>query len=256
MLILYILTLYWNITPMYDTFGLVAGYIMQNIRKIKTFSIHELSSICHVSQSTISRFPRLLDYENLNAMTSSMRIARNDYGNNGQLLQADYKDSKEAYALTIEKMEEVMHGISSSIPYEQYLETVKLMKKAKHICISGSPVPQNAYSLQMELNLMNIQTSAYLKPHDQYETIDHLEDGDILIIYDGIAYESITEQLLHHKKDGVHLILISPYPQTNKIYKPAYYFPFTNMNFTMNLFSVSIITNYLLSVLQAEGYEG
>ena len=249
MIIYYVLTMYANTHLRKDIFGSACMRLIEALHNIQDYSLKGLTKICYVSNSTISRLTKKLFYVNLNQFTGYLQLAKKEYAVSGSIVE-----KTDSYLQAQDKLEtNMMQAIQNikQILNEQTMQQITtLIHQANRICIVGFPVPESAYSLQMELNMQGKKTCAYMDPRCQLEEIHEYTKNDLIIMYEGIADEDSGKDVIEQNQTS-SLIVISPYQKYKKIYNARVFIPYEQTNFTMNLFKTSVITDFIITAVQA-----
>lgn len=251
MIIYYVLTLFANSNERNDLFGAACMKIIEAFHTIQDYSLKGLTKICYVSNSTISRLSKKLFYDNLVQFCAYLKESKSEYLINGQILDTSTTTIHESYEVLEKQMNDSITQAKELLNPSTIQTILTLIQNAERICIVGSPVPQSAYSLQMELNMQGKKASAYMKPTSQIEEMHSLSKNDLIILYDGIGDADISKELVAEHSIG-NLIVITPFTQYKKIYNTPYVIPYTRSNFTMNLFHTGVITDFIISALQTK----
>lgn len=242
MLILYILNFFSNISKKNDTFGSIAHSITHHLSSMNNFSIESLAKLCSVSQSSVSRFAKMMDYDNYHSFADSIKEAnyQRRFGENNLTNENDASYFELQYAL-LKNCEEIFNELNLEALKKDILSSSKVV-------IVGSPKPDATTLLQMELNMQQIECTNYYSPDDQYFDLDEANKESFVIIYDCYPIDSILPYLINLNKQQRCLLIT--YNRTNFDTKIKYSLRFENQNFAMNMQTASILTYALLSVIQ------
>ncbi|WP_278841536.1 hypothetical protein [Holdemania filiformis] len=252
MLIYYILNLLSNTRSRNDTYGTIARQLSRNISKLDDYSLTALAEICSVSPASLSRFTRLMDYRNYSTLANQLQEAIPDYVHgDGQLLiksPLPHEKGQTAMRRQLDQMNELAYQAVQTI---DLTEAARCLIQASKVAVFGSPKPQAALMLQMELGMQGIECTNYYAPEDQYPEMQALEAGCTAVVYDCYDHDSILPYILSLRKPDVNLILISCSEKLKATYNPDFFLAYPNLNFAMNLALADQITLYLVSELQA-----
>lgn len=242
MFILYILNFFSNISKRDDTFGSIAHSICHHLSNINSFSIESLSKLCSVSQSSISRFAKIMDYDHYNSFASSIKEANYTYKfGQKDILNHPQQDYFELHHSLLQDCERIFHELNIEALKKAILSSSKVI-------IVGSPKPDATTLLQMELNMKHVECTNYYSPSDQYQDLYESNENAFIIIYDCYHIDSILPYLLNLNKHQQCLLITSN--PSNISSQIKYILKFENQNFSINMQAASILTYALLSKIQ------
>ena len=78
-------------------------------------------------------------------------------------------------------MQDGITYLHNNIDEEQILKFVKDIQSCKKVVFLGCPIPQEAWRFQMDLTLRGIESCAFLNPNHQFEELEHLKEGTIVV---------------------------------------------------------------------------
>ena len=239
-----------NTSSKNDTFGSVCQAVTANLRKFKNYSIQEMADICSVSNSTISRLASHMDYRNFTTMVAQLYDLKDDYVAGGSLL-SKLVPLQKAPAEAFQEMRSCINDVETVFSYEKVRHCVELLQDAEKVIIAGFPHPQGIEALQMELAIQNIASTAFVNPDDQYEELTNAGEHDVVILFDCYLHKTIFTALAEHYSEKGKLILVTCSETRRRTVRADEFICFEDRNFSMNMFSASVIIYTLVSALQA-----
>ncbi|OOM82585.1 HTH-type transcriptional regulator RpiR [Clostridium puniceum] len=191
----------------------IAIIMLKKFNKIKKMNITEISELCYVSPATISRFCRLMGFDNFNEFKKISNVnfsLQNDYSN--RLLNSAQKDIKLAFEEYTNSLMKNMSYTLENLEYENLDEVVKQIYSTEKVSFFGT---QFLYSvgkhLQSRLMLTDKYIEAYSSYNKQLECARNLDNKSLAIIIsiEGSYFFKYMEIVEALKENGVKIVVIT-----------------------------------------------
>lgn len=180
----------------------IANYILDNIEKVKGYTISELAKNCHVANSSISRFCR--------------EIGLDDFSELKELLNSDYKEfpvysndintkerSIDFSKRTINSLEKVVQTLDYSVIDELVKDIYKYEKIATIGLLKAQTVAMN---LQSDLLMLGKVVTSKVKFKQQLEYLTEASEDNLIIIF-SILIIGILKEFLNMKVNLKYILL-------------------------------------------------
>lgn len=191
----------------------IALIILKNFNKVKNMNITEISELCYVSPATISRFCRLIGFDNFSEFKKFSNIKfslQKDYSN--KLIDTGKKDIKLAYEEYTNSLIQNMIYSLGNIDYEQIDNIVKKIHFSEKVGFFGVQFIQSCGKhLQSKLILTGKYIEAYSSYNKQLECARNLDSESLAIIVsvEGSYFFKYMEIVETLKENGVKILVIT-----------------------------------------------
>lgn len=191
----------------------IALLMLKHFNKIKEMNITEIAELCYVSPATISRFCRLIGFDNFSEFKNISKVnfsLKNDYSN--QLLSSAEKDVKSAYeAYTNSLMKNISYTLEN-LDTENIDKIVKKINSTEKVAFFGT---QFLHSVGKHLQSRLMLTGKYIETYSSYnkqlECAKNLDNKSLAIIIsvEGSYFFKYMEIVEALKENGVKIVIIT-----------------------------------------------
>lgn len=228
----------------------IASYILSHIEEVKKCTISELSSKCHVANSSISRFCKeigLNDFTELKDLINTTSFHFDLYSNN--------KDIKIRSLDFVTKVKESLDFACEDINFEVLNKLAKDIDSYKRIGIFGLLKAETvAMNLQSDLLVLGKNAITKVPFKQQLEYIKNANDKDLIIIFSftGIYFEHTFQQRIpnHKTKPKVYFITSDYNSRSNKYFDEVICFK-SLQDYASHPFQLQLISSL---IAQSYGY--
>ncbi|ERK29919.1 MurR/RpiR family transcriptional regulator [Clostridium intestinale] len=204
---------YVNSATKKDTNYEIALMMLKNFKKIKDMNITEISELCYVSPASISRFCKILGFDNFIEFKNTLNtrfVLKDDYSN--QLIKDAKNDIKSAYEIYTTSLIQNITYTLENLNNEDVDSIVKKIHLSEKVALFGA---QFLYSIakhfQSKLMLTGKYIEAYPSYNKQLECAKNLNDKSLAIILsvEGSYFFKYMEIIEALKKNGVRVVVIT-----------------------------------------------
>lgn len=187
----------------------IASYIIEHSTEIKNCPIHELAKLCHVANSSISRFCKEIGLESY----EELKYILNEDAVHFDQVQMPLVNKKEIAAYANEVSTAIVE-VADSISTSQIIDLCKDIKKYKKVAIFGLLKGQLAvYSLQTDLLMLNKSVYTTFVFQQQVEYLRQVDKDTLLIIfsYTGTYFDYQNLRSMQMKLEQAKIYFITGY---------------------------------------------
>lgn len=191
----------------------IAVIMLKNFNKVKEMNITEISELCYVSPASISRFCRMLGFDNFSDFKSISNVKfslQSDYSK--QLIDNAEKDLKSAYEEYTNSLIKNMSHALDNLDMENLDRIVKQIHLTEKVAFFGT---QFIYSVGKHLQSRLILTGKFIEAYSSYnkqlECARNLDNNSLAIIVsvEGSYFFKYLEIIETLKENGVKIVVLT-----------------------------------------------
>lgn len=191
----------------------IAVIMLKNFNKVKEMNITEISELCYVSPASISRFCRMLGFDNFSDFKNVANVKfslQSDYSN--QLINSAEKDLKSAYEEYTNSLMKNMSYTLDNLDTENLDRVVNQIHSTEKVAFFGT---QFLYSVGKHLQSRLMLTGKYMEAYPYYdkqlECARNLDNNSLAIIIsvEGSYFFKYMEIIEALKENGVKIVVIT-----------------------------------------------
>ena len=200
----------------------IADFILANIDRVSGLAISELSSICHVSNTTVNRFLKKLGYESFpefkidlareHSVAEAAEGASSRFEDGYQDIPSGASPREVIHAVTASAAA-VLHDLESMVQAEDVAAVSRLIRQAPAVVFYGTggscPVAMDAFHKFMRLGLPVFFSE---NPHLSMIRIAHLPKESVAVLFShtGESREVLSCARLA-RENGSHVVGVTSY---------------------------------------------
>ena len=206
-----------GLIEMYNTYNVnniyhdVADCLLKNYRHLDSMTSAQIADMCNVSPSTLNRFFRKMAYPmTVSKLPEIASQTKDNYTYEGNYIPSGGNRIKESYAnYYIRSMQDGITYLHNNIDEEQILKFVKDIQSCKKVVFLGCPIPQEAWRFQVDLTLRGIESCAFLDPNHQFEELEQLKEGTIVVYTQYCKFGIISyKKSILERKDKIYKLAL------------------------------------------------
>ncbi len=228
----------------------IAHYILENIESLEDVSITELSKVCYVSNSSISRFCRdigLKDYNELKSQIAKYGAAR-EYAKN----KFYFKDENPEHYMSsyIHAVISELNMLEKNLNQKMIHQLVLDLFQYEKVAAFGYTKSQNeALTLQFDLQTSKKIIHTSMRYANQIEYITHANKDNMIIIYSesGTYFQRMfpRKNIFKDLKNKPKIYMITSNKDVNLPYVDGYIFYNSNNDYASHPYPLSVITSLI-----------
>jgi len=201
----------------------VADYVLSNAESVMTKSLGELAAACSVSEPTVMRFLRKLDYESYQVfrVNIAQELTRADVASGGTLPLYDEVQTSDSVPQVIEKV--ILSTAQSITDSRQIIDPAAVeairdaILAARHVVVTGIGASAAiAFDLHHKLLKLSLSTSFSHDPHMINIMCGNLTEKDLLITF---SHSGESREMLDAVRiaceNGCKVAAITSYPRSS-----------------------------------------
>lgn len=189
----------------------VADCLLKNYRILDSMTAAQIAEMCNVSPSTLNRFFRKMAYPmTVSKLPDIAGQTKDNYVFEGKYIP--FMEKGETASPVDNYVRSLQDGITklhNAISEKKMTQFAKDIFSCKKIVFLGCPIPQELWRFQVDLTLMGIESCAFLNPNQQFEELEQLREGTIVLYTQSCKVEinSYKKCILEHR-DRIHKLAI------------------------------------------------
>lgn len=211
------LVIYLDNSNVENAYYNIALYIVNNFSQIRTMTINELATNCYVSSATISRFCKMLGYENYTHFKQECILNETREGLESDKMYDDFEKFTKNYSKSVSNE---ISKLSSVVEWDIIDKTLQVIYESNSVVFFEEPL-LHFLSLYFQMELLTSKKSikAPIELNKQFEFAKSLTNKDTAVIIDDDSKDCYVYNnfriIQYLKKSGCKIILISNQQYTN-----------------------------------------
>lgn len=245
-----------GLVEMYNTFNkdtiyhLVAKCLLENLDKVDQMTHTEIAELCNVSQSTLSRFYKMMSYPyTVSKLPEILKSSKKNFQVKGAYYHQSYQSNASMVDQYFDHFLESISKVRKIFTDEKLEGFLEALKHSSEVVFIGTPMLQTVWRLQVDLFLAGYETTAYLSPTDQSDALSAIGDSS-MVIYLNFAASPDDFAIDHIKslRDRMGSLVVISNCQRHLLLEEAdYSFHFDGSESEQDYLLMSMIINVLSS---------